>query len=79
MTGAPVWALWATNFIWDMGTYLMTVILIIIAFMTLDPRGYFTVGDAPGNVAASISGPHHDMIYNIHSSLRTSIFPQIML
>lgn len=48
MTGAPVWALWATNFIWDMGTYLMTVILIIIAFMTLDPRGYFTVGDAPG-------------------------------
>ncbi|XP_045131522.1 phospholipid-transporting ATPase ABCA3-like [Portunus trituberculatus] len=48
MTGAPVWILWTTNFIWDMGTYIVTTVLILIAFMTLDPRGYFTIDAAPG-------------------------------
>lgn len=57
MTGAPVWALWATNFIWDLGTYMVTVVLILIAFVALDPRGYFTIDAALGNVACYIQGP----------------------
>ncbi|XP_050726962.1 phospholipid-transporting ATPase ABCA3-like [Eriocheir sinensis] len=48
MTGAPIWALWTTNLLWDMATYMVTMILILIAFMALDPREYFTMDAAPG-------------------------------
>ncbi|XP_063859615.1 phospholipid-transporting ATPase ABCA3-like isoform X2 [Scylla paramamosain] len=48
MTGAPVWALWTTNFIWDMGMYMVTMVLILITFLALDPRGYFTTDAALG-------------------------------
>lgn len=60
MTGAPVWALWTTNLVWDMATYTVTLILILISFMALDPRGYFTIDKAPGNVAHHLSNsPKH--------------------
>ncbi|KAG7161491.1 ATP-binding cassette sub-family A member 3-like 2 [Homarus americanus] len=48
MTGAPVWALWATTFLWDFTTYMISLLLIYICFMTMDPNGYFTKGEAPG-------------------------------
>ncbi|KAK4327951.1 hypothetical protein Pmani_001612 [Petrolisthes manimaculis] len=49
MTGAPVWALWATSFVWDMAAYLLTLVLILLSFVALDPNGYFTAsGEAVG-------------------------------
>ncbi|XP_069191601.1 LOW QUALITY PROTEIN: phospholipid-transporting ATPase ABCA3 [Procambarus clarkii] len=48
MTGAPVWALWSTTFIWDFATYMISVVLIFICFLALDPHGYFTKGEASG-------------------------------
>ncbi|KAK4327949.1 hypothetical protein Pmani_001610 [Petrolisthes manimaculis] len=48
MTGAPVWALWVTNFLWDYLTYLVSAILIFLVLVLFDSKDYFSAQAAPG-------------------------------
>ncbi|MPC11281.1 ATP-binding cassette sub-family A member 3 [Portunus trituberculatus] len=47
MTGAPLWGLWLSTFIWDYLTYLASSLVIFAAFMIGDTQKYFTVDAAP--------------------------------
>ncbi|XP_042235284.1 phospholipid-transporting ATPase ABCA3-like [Homarus americanus] len=47
MTGAPVWALWVTTFLWDFFTYLASAFIVFAFIMIFDSKGYFTVNEAP--------------------------------
>lgn len=48
MTGAPLWALWTTTFLWDLLTYTVSALAVFIFFMIMDSKDYFTVAQAPG-------------------------------
>ncbi|XP_063592166.1 phospholipid-transporting ATPase ABCA3-like [Penaeus indicus] len=48
MTGAPLWALWTTTFLWDLLTYMVSALAVFIFFMVMDSKDYFTVAQAPG-------------------------------
>ncbi|XP_071529902.1 phospholipid-transporting ATPase ABCA3-like [Panulirus ornatus] len=48
MTGAPIWMLWATTFLWDVMAYMVSALIVFIIIMIFDSKHYFTVGEAPG-------------------------------
>ncbi|XP_068232553.1 LOW QUALITY PROTEIN: phospholipid-transporting ATPase ABCA3-like [Palaemon carinicauda] len=48
MTGAPLWTLWFTSFIWDFFVYSLSAVLIFITIMIGDTKSIFTVDAAPG-------------------------------
>ncbi|XP_047471049.1 phospholipid-transporting ATPase ABCA1-like [Penaeus chinensis] len=48
MTGAPVWALWASSFVWDFLAYMVTALLIFIFFVAINPSNFFLAPQAAG-------------------------------
>nr|XP_027231595.1 ATP-binding cassette sub-family A member 1-like [Penaeus vannamei] len=48
MTGAPVWALWASSFAWDFLAYMATALLIFIFFVAINPSNFFLAPQAAG-------------------------------
>lgn len=48
MTGAPVWALWASSFVWDFLAYMVTALLIFICFVAINPSNFFQAPQAAG-------------------------------
>ncbi|XP_064105712.1 phospholipid-transporting ATPase ABCA1-like [Macrobrachium nipponense] len=48
MTGASLWVLWFTSFLWDYLVYSFSAVLIFVTIMIGDTKNFFTVDAAPG-------------------------------